>query len=43
MTSKEKLMELLKLKEEDFNLIKTTENDRIEALEMAMLEIILGG
>ncbi len=48
MTSKEKLIEKLNLDDKDFNV--TTENEseptqeeRLQALESAMLEIILGG
>ncbi len=50
MTSKEKLIEKLNLDDKDFNATETTENDseptqeeRLQALESAMLEIILGG
>ena len=43
MTSKEKLIALLELKEEDFNPKKISDKERLQALESAMLEMIIGG
>ena len=43
MTSKEKLIERLNLKEEEFQPVKASDKDRLEALEAVMLEILIGG
>lgn len=43
MTNKEKLMEKLGLTKEQFEPALVTDKDRLQALESAMLDLILGG